>query len=739
MTAESLTDQAHIAEVSRILAEFRQLIVQLETDASLKPLQRAHRLLDLWRRVDAAGLTAEAMLQPIRYEWLVWELKAPLPKPDQRRGHRFELSPGVSYPDIRSMDDREQFLAHVTDRVNQTLSPIHGARYADVLWEMRGGLGWAKRAGDSYLDSVPLVQSDKLEICRGDAIRRALLLGIQTKNTALITAGKLALLNELSLSRQRGFTPLAVQLLDFLLKVPPSHIETADLQLGRDFAAAAAAIHRTPDGERFIARGAFKALAVFEGRLGNSAAEWQAQLAIGETFEQEAAERVGDRAIEGLLLEDAFRHYHRIQARGRLDQLKVRIRAAYTAAQAQLHGVGEVIEFDAEPAIEFAARLASLPPEQSLAGYVSWAGRVPSVQAFRSRAQELLHDRPVLTVFPNALFADGRRVASAASEDEQRESWLFQLYRWHLEVQAAYRAVIVRHLADAGRWSADTVTDFLASGVAFDEDKLPLLRTGIERYLARDYTSALYVLVPQIEAILRRLLGKIGLPMTNIDQQGVTRELSLGKVLDTPRLKTGLGDDLSFYLEFLFVQQQGLNLRNDIAHGLFPANAAREPIAVLMLDVLLRLRALAITPDAEIAALGTGTQDSVRAVLSDAASGTGDEPSHQADTPGGHSATWIGIVIDRIVHEFHPMRVILFGSHARGEARIDSDIDLLVVLPNVGDRRQAAIEIRKAVADLPVAVDILVTDPEDIELRRDRRGDVLYAALREGRVVYDRE
>ena len=94
---------------------------------------------------------------------------------------------------------------------------------------------------------------------------------------------------------------------------------------------------------------------------------------------------------------------------------------------------------------------------------------------------------------------------------------------------------------------------------------------------------------------------------------------------------------------------------------------------------------------------------------------------------------------ERIVRGFHPLRVILFGSHARGEAGPHSDVDLLIVLPHVVDKRRAAVDILRALGDFTVPTDIVVTTPDEIGRRGDLVGTVLRPALRDGKVLYERE
>lgn len=93
-------------------------------------------------------------------------------------------------------------------------------------------------------------------------------------------------------------------------------------------------------------------------------------------------------------------------------------------------------------------------------------------------------------------------------------------------------------------------------------------------------------------------------------------------------------------------------------------------------------------------------------------------------------------MVERIVDGFNPLRIILFGSQARGTADKRSDIDLLVVMENGIDRHNSDLELMRAIADLPVDRTVLSTTPEHID--GVTGASVVYYALREGVILYER-
>ena len=93
-------------------------------------------------------------------------------------------------------------------------------------------------------------------------------------------------------------------------------------------------------------------------------------------------------------------------------------------------------------------------------------------------------------------------------------------------------------------------------------------------------------------------------------------------------------------------------------------------------------------------------------------------------------------VIRRIVDVAQPERIILFGSAARGEMDRHSDLDLLVVTPDMSDRREMLNRIYDRLYGVAIAVDVILVTPEEVERYRDTHCLVIKPALREGREVY---
>ncbi len=93
-------------------------------------------------------------------------------------------------------------------------------------------------------------------------------------------------------------------------------------------------------------------------------------------------------------------------------------------------------------------------------------------------------------------------------------------------------------------------------------------------------------------------------------------------------------------------------------------------------------------------------------------------------------------LVQSIVEVVHPLKIILFGSYARGKTNPESDIDVLVVMPEGVHCRRTAQLLYRQIRELGVPFDILVATPSVLEKHKDNIGLIYRTVLKEGREIY---
>lgn len=104
-----------------------------------------------------------------------------------------------------------------------------------------------------------------------------------------------------------------------------------------------------------------------------------------------------------------------------------------------------------------------------------------------------------------------------------------------------------------------------------------------------DFVSALHLLIPQIEHMVRVHLKSAGAKTTNLDKDGIENENGLSTLMDLPEAEQVFGKDLAFEIKSLFCDAFGPNLRNELAHGLLDEDACHSPFAIYAWWLALRL------------------------------------------------------------------------------------------------------------------------------------------------------
>ena len=104
-----------------------------------------------------------------------------------------------------------------------------------------------------------------------------------------------------------------------------------------------------------------------------------------------------------------------------------------------------------------------------------------------------------------------------------------------------------------------------------------------------DFRSAIHLLAPQVENIVRQLLKQNGLVTTHTDQDGIENEMGLSSLVNMEQARGILGDDLWFELQAVFTDSLSANLRNEVGHGLLDDDTSNSLYSVYAWWMILRL------------------------------------------------------------------------------------------------------------------------------------------------------
>lgn len=196
----------------------------------------------------------------------------------------------------------------------------------------------------------------------------------------------------------------------------------------------------------------------------------------------------------------------------------------------------------------------------------------------RSFSEEMIRNNPLqsLLAATHISSSDGRVVAKKSAADLGGENQELVIWPEMVEHYAMKLGLVVKgyiwpalevirqehRLKDADFYS------LVRRSPVVPPDRTRLIAKALFQGFDGDFVSALHLLIPQIENLVRYHLKQHGEKTTNIDINGIENENGLSTLMDIPKVEDIFGKDLSFELKAIFCDPFGPNLRNELAHGL---------------------------------------------------------------------------------------------------------------------------------------------------------------------------
>jgi hypothetical protein len=206
----------------------------------------------------------------------------------------------------------------------------------------------------------------------------------------------------------------------------------------------------------------------------------------------------------------------------------------------------------------------------------------PSVASAEQIVQQIRTVAPLTSLIGVQIVDQaGRITARIGSVDEDAEGRLYQQLATSIGFHDFFLRYVIQKLNERFSPVTDDFLKAIFASPVFLETQRPFLEDGLKAYLEGDFLKAVHVLVPQVEQALRNLLALIGISpnKTVRGNSGILDVKSMGNALEDETLRNVLPENVWRYLTVLYVERRGINLRNDLAHGLVSHSAFTQTLS----------------------------------------------------------------------------------------------------------------------------------------------------------------
>jgi hypothetical protein len=280
----------------------------------------------------------------------------------------------------------------------------------------------------------------------------------------------------------------------------------------------------------------------------------------------------------------------------RIDEVRWAVRDAHAAAVEQMTTFESGLIDLTKAARQARARVKGLDVLTALMKFVTLATYASEAESRQAATSEVNEPR-LINLVSRTLYTSGARVAARSAptlgEDDQAERI------WHVMVSNfSDRAVALTHgailpalsqLQVEHRVSLRDFRSIAQSSAVVPADREGLFARALFHGFNRDFTSALYILAPQMENLVRQVMKSVRVSTTTFDADNIETENSLNALLERPEAAEIFGADVVFELRALYCEQVGPNLRNEVAHGLLNDDGSASLHAVYAWWQALRL------------------------------------------------------------------------------------------------------------------------------------------------------
>jgi Domain of unknown function (DUF4209) len=306
---------------------------------------------------------------------------------------------------------------------------------------------------------------------------------------------------------------------------------------------------------------------------------------LGEAFEQFASN--ADPMLAAALLQTATDEYRDAGLKEERDRTRILMQQKIGAAGENLQSFEHQIEISREDMERF---LDLVVVDDLPTSFVRLTREFLLKRAELERqVQKTLKEAPLMAHITQMIMADDHVAAKIGSVTEDCFGRLFHQAKFAFQFVRPWLAQAFRRLFEKHGVVPEHYAGWANRHGLFDD--MSLLLEGIRAWERNDQVKAAHVLIPQIERALRKIADGLGVPVTKAHPKvsGTSVAIGMGEILYNDKVAEALGPDATLHFQALYADPRGMNLRNEIAHGLIDADQFYWHLGNLIVHSLLIL------------------------------------------------------------------------------------------------------------------------------------------------------
>lgn len=503
----------------------------------------------------------------------------------------------IEYP--RRTDIDSEKIDYWLSRVKVTQNPIMKSRYADLVWEFSETVGKKKdfKMAQAVIDNNITIVKERLyndEFSALSKLERGLYLALILKDKIRIKMIKELILefeDTIAEDQQPGTWGFSF---DLLLENKNIDLTAAERsKIITDLESRIVGLRSKNDPDPWAIEAAAIRLANHYNKIGQHDDVSRILNTLREEYKQYSI-TASPGQVQGWLekLHELFKHF---QLKSEEEEIIKQIQENNIKVNDSLHKFSQSFKISDEQIVNYVNSFLSDDVYLDL-GKLSF-NFVPKEEQIKEQIYNSSNIAPLSFLLTKTLIDEHGRKSEIGSLEDDLDGHIIQQISLTLDIQSFFLDKVIKKIIEHHKLNTEKLTELLIESPVFLEERNELLKKSIQMYFNEDYISFCHIVVPQIEFAFRTLLSLNGgsiLKPKKKQKHNIFQFKVLGDLLSDPIIENIFNTDYKRYFQVLLNNHRGLNLRNDICHGVIKSDAFDKNKANLLFHVLITLSLLRI-------------------------------------------------------------------------------------------------------------------------------------------------